>query len=76
MADIYRTLVTQFDPNTEGTFVVDSIDCLPNARLPDYYIYNVVGRPRLFNIDNLPSSTNVFQRILISYMKVYKIVEC
>ena len=44
MADIYRTLATQFDPNSDNTFAVAAIDCLPNARLPDYYIYKVVGR--------------------------------
>ena len=51
MADIYRTLATQFDPNTDDSFVVDAVDCLPNPRLPDYYIYKVVGRWRCIDDD-------------------------
>ncbi len=51
LADVYRALITQFDPVDKINLqLIDTTPCLPNPSTPDYETYKTIGKlpnPRL-----------------------------
>ncbi|XP_066270347.1 DC-STAMP domain-containing protein 2-like [Branchiostoma lanceolatum] len=43
LADMFRVLITSFDPLAEEDFTFDTSKCLPNPRFPDLSIYRKIG---------------------------------
>ena len=44
MSDIYRALVSRFDPIDQEEIMVDTKACLPHPTTPDYAIYRTIGK--------------------------------
>ena len=43
LSDIFRALVTQFDPIEKSEMSIDTRPCLPNPRTPDYVTFETIG---------------------------------
>ena len=43
LADIFRALVTQFDPIEKSEMTIDTRPCLPNPRHPDFATFDTIG---------------------------------
>lgn len=43
LSDIYRAMITQFDPVQGQQISIDTTPCLPNPSPPDYDTYIMIG---------------------------------
>ena len=46
LSDIFRALVTQFDPIQKSDVNIDTRPCLPNPIEPNWIAYRCIGRRR------------------------------
>lgn len=67
LSDMYRVLISMFDPVALSQLDIDTTHCLPNPKTPDYNVYKLIGKSIEKTPDVLCQNWSIALHLLQSY---------